>query len=114
MFNKFVKVIAGMHICLFLFIGCQSIYKNYEDGINKVEILIQKSKWDEASSELKQMQNKYKRKHQWKDFYIEPEDLTTLIGFIGELDGAIQQQDGKQAMIKISAIKFMLKEVYYQ
>lgn len=76
--------------------------------------MVQQSEWKKASAELNQVQHTYESKYQWKDFYITPENYTILVGFLGELKGAIKEKDRKQAMIQLSAIKSFIKQVYYQ
>jgi hypothetical protein len=99
---------------VFLLAGCQQIYQNFQGSIEKVEKLVEQSQWKEASKELKQMQNTYEEKQQWRDFYLEPDAYTLLVEEIGLLEGAIKEEDKKQAQIQLSAIKALIKDFYYQ
>ncbi|MBJ8056100.1 DUF4363 family protein [Bacillus cereus] len=114
MFNlNYRKFIVLLSFVLFL-TGCQQIYKDFEGSIKEIDNLVEQSKWKEASKELKQMQNTYEKKHQWKDFYIEPEDYTLLVEEMGILEGAIKEKDQKQAKIQISTVEALIKHIYYQ
>lgn len=100
-------------ICIIL-TGCKQIYENFDNGFNEVENLIEESKWDEALIKLDKMQKQYEKSHQWRDFYIEPDDLTTLAELLGTLKGSIKQEESKEALIQIETIRAFIKEIYYQ
>lgn len=109
-----VKKKALILIVILLLTGCQQIYQDFQNSIERIETLVEQEKWEEASKELKQMKKTYEGKHQWKDFYIEKADYTLLLEQFGLLQGAVKEKDKKQAKIQLTVIKNLIEDFYYR
>lgn len=108
------KLFIPFLICLFFIAGCQQTINHFQERLHAIETSVQQSKWKKAAKELNQMQTTYEKHYQWKDFYIRPEEYTMLTEQVGLLQGAINEKDSKEASIQLSAIKSMVKRIYYQ
>jgi hypothetical protein len=110
----FLKKTTVVVACLLFLVGCNQIYSNFDESIEKIEQLVEQSKWDEASDKLNKMKKTYDKSYQWKDFYIDDPEYKELVKMIGNLEGTINQKDKKQANIQLAMLKAFIKDIYYK